>query len=176
MRYVVAKVALIVSVIAVGCGPKAGPSEGAPAATESPVHDVMRQKLACGHSILEGLAQADFPRIETNARRLHSISREAGWLVHDTVTYFVLSEEFRDIADQMAEGAAREDLEAVTEQYVAMVATCVECHAYVRRERLTKDFPGRVSRLETAPHPALALAGPLRPVSPRASEDADAAR
>ncbi len=76
------------------------------------------------------------------------MSQQADWLIHDTMTYLVLSEEFREVTRQLAADAAARDAEGVNAGYGSMVDVCVRCHTYLRRERLVKDFPDKVSRVE----------------------------
>lgn len=113
----------------------------------SGIQYVMAAKLAHAEAVVEGIVRADFPLVRSNAQELAALSRDSQWLVHDTVTYVLFSEQFREVATQMATNAGRNDLDAVTADYVELIHTCVACHTYLRRERLTKDFPQRISML-----------------------------
>jgi cytochrome c556 len=147
MRKVV--VAIILTWALAGCGQKAAPMSEAPdAGVEMTIHGVMRQKLEHSQSLLGDIARADFAAVESRALELLAMSQAADWLIHDTMTYLVLSEEFREVTRQMAADAAAQDLEGVNAQYGSMVDVCVRCHTYLRRERLVKDFPDKVSWAE----------------------------
>ncbi len=129
-----------------GCGQRtsAVKAEAGP----PPVHDiegVMERKLVHVQAAVEGLVRGNFEQVADDATQLYLLSQEASWFVHDTITYTVFSEQFRETASAMAADARRRDVEAVTADYVNMVHACVDCHTYLRRERLTRDFPEKVS-------------------------------
>lgn len=158
MRHLVA-VAVAASTLGalVACGPRPGPdlAEPAPGAQPAepsfePVDDVMRRKVVHAQTLVVGVTRADYGLVQDTATRLYEISREAEWMVHDTVTYTVFSERFRQVVAAMAEHARQRDLDAVTADYTQMMKTCVECHSYLRRERLIKDYPGKISKVEPA--------------------------
>src|SRR5690606_21664313 len=109
--------------------------------------DAMQAKLVHTQAIVEGLAIGDLQQVRANAEQLEAVSLEASWMVHDTVTYIAMSDDFRAIARKLAEHAALGDIEAATTDYAALTNSCVACHTYLRRERLSRDLPGRVSML-----------------------------
>ncbi len=120
-------------------------SEPAPPVTMNPMHAVMAAKLGYAGEILEGLARADYEQIEEAARQLELTSREASWMITDSVTYVLYSEQFREITGDLADHARRGNIERATLDFMQMTQTCVLCHTYLRRERLTRDFPERVT-------------------------------
>jgi cytochrome c556 len=139
------------------CGPRPGPgpAEQAPvarAATPStdPVDGVMRRKVEHAQNLVVAMARGDLEQVHDTAAQLYDISRQAEWMVHDTVTYTVFSERFRQVVAAMTEHAQQQDLDAVTADFSQMMSTCVECHTYLRRERLSKDYPGKISMVEPA--------------------------
>jgi hypothetical protein len=109
------------------------------------ISKVMQAKLAHAQAILEGLAFADYARIETNATALKRISRDGDWLVHESVEYLEFSTEFREICDDFVRHARAENMELLVGDYSALTNSCIGCHGYLRRVRQTKDMPGRVS-------------------------------
>lgn len=115
---------------------------------------IMQSKLAHAQGILEGLALADFAQIEVNAAELVRISQQAGWMVHDTASYFSMSETFRAAAQAMVDDARRKDIAALSRDYGALTGSCVACHRNLQAERPTLDMPGRVSFAKT-PSPFL---------------------
>jgi len=121
------------------------PGTEQPALATGPVGGIMREKILVAQGLVVAVSRADFDRVQDGAADLYRIGQAAEWMVHDTVTYIVYSERFRQVAATMAQDAQRQDLEAVTQDYAQLVSSCVECHAYLRRERLTKDFPQRTS-------------------------------
>ncbi|MHC4081921.1 MAG: hypothetical protein ACYS15_03485 [Planctomycetota bacterium] len=155
MRHVVAVAVAASTLGALGaCGPRlepdiAEPAPGAPPAEPShePVDGVMRQKVVHAQTLVVAVARADYGLVQDSATQLYRISRDAEWMVHDTVTYTVFSERFRQVAAAMAEHARQQDLDAITADYTQMMTSCVECHAYLRRERLIKEYPGKISMI-----------------------------
>ncbi len=97
-----------------------------------------------------GLARADYGLVQDSATQLYRISQDAERMVHDTVTYTVFSERFRQVAAAIAEHARRHDLDAIMADYAQMMQSCVECHSYLRRERLAKEYPEKISKVEPA--------------------------
>lgn len=112
------------------------------------IEGVMQIKLAHAQALVAGIARADFPGIRRNALDLEAISRQSEFLVHDTVTYGLFSQQFQQVSRAMADDAGRHNLDDVTADYVEMIHTCVACHTYLRQERLIRDFPAKVSMLK----------------------------
>jgi hypothetical protein len=130
--------------------PKVGVDEGEDH-DRSPLidmHDVMQAKLVHTQAIVEGLALGDLEQVQINALRLEEASSDSRWMVHDTVTYIVLAEDFRTVARRLAEQAAANNMDGVIEYYAALTNSCVRCHAYLHRERATSGVPGRISMLD----------------------------
>lgn len=131
---------------ACGCGQRAAAvrtGSGPPPVRD--IEGVMERKLIHAQVAVEAIARADFERVEESATKIYLLSQESSWFIHDTMTYTVFSEQFRETASAMAADARRRDLEAVTDDYVDMIHACVRCHTYLRKERLTRDFPDKVS-------------------------------
>ncbi|MHC4709609.1 MAG: hypothetical protein ACYTA3_04080, partial [Planctomycetota bacterium] len=105
MRHLVA-VAVAASTLGalVACGPRPGPDLAQPAEPSSePVVGVMRRKVVHAQTLVVGVARADYGLVQDTATQLYEISREAEWMVHDTVTYTVFSERFRQVVAAMAQ-------------------------------------------------------------------------
>lgn len=109
------------------------------------MHDVMQAKLVHTQSIIEALATADFDRIEYNATALVELSESGDWMVHETIAYASFSDDFRNTARTLAINARSKDIHQSADDYAVMLDTCIACHDYLRRERLIKDMPGKVS-------------------------------
>jgi hypothetical protein len=139
-----------------GCAAPAGQSS---AAARGPIPDdvarddqrrrdlrnIMQAKLAYSTGLLESIALEDFSRIEYNAIELHWLSRQSDWDVHDTVSYGIFSGKFQEVMEAIADSAARHDIDAAAAGYRRMTASCLDCHAYLRKEGLVKDLPGVVT-------------------------------
>jgi hypothetical protein len=109
------------------------------------VSAVRRSKLAHTQAIFEGLTLADHAQIETNAAAVNVISRSSDWLAHESVEYFAFSMDFREICGNLREHAQAKNMPAVLSDDADLTTSCVSCHEYLRRQRETKDMPGRVS-------------------------------
>ncbi len=107
--------------------------------------DVMQAKMAHMFAIVEGMAVNKLPQVADNAADLRDLSERASWLVHDSVTYIALSDEFRDTADRLARSARQRDADAALAEYMSLTHSCLACHRYLRKERLEREMPGRVS-------------------------------
>ncbi|MHC4219074.1 MAG: hypothetical protein ACYSU7_11535 [Planctomycetota bacterium] len=166
MRHPVA-VAVAASILGalVACGPRPAPDMAKPASgphpadpSREPVDGVMRQKVVHAQTLVVAVARADYGLAQDSATQLYRISQDAEWMVHDTVAYTVFSERFRQVAAIMAEHARRQDLEALTADYTQMMKSCVDCHSYLRQERLTREYPEKISRVD----PVVGRARPRR--------------
>lgn len=107
--------------------------------------NIMQAKLAHAQALLEGLALADFGQIERNAFALVQISQQASWMVHDSPSYFAMSQNFREAAQAMVIDAQAKRLDALSRDYGALTGSCIACHRYLQAEKPTLDMPGRVS-------------------------------
>jgi hypothetical protein len=107
--------------------------------------DVMLAKLAHTQAIIEGISVSNFDQIRLNAVDLFEISKKTEWMVQDTVTYTVLSEDFRQAVTALADDAGAGNTERVKDDFFRVTETCIDCHAYLRRERRFKEMPGEVS-------------------------------
>lgn len=123
--------------------------EGDMAPPRDNMPQIMQGKLAHAQAILEGLALGDFRQIEVNAGELVRISQQAEWMVHDTASYFAMSENFRAAAQAMVDSARAKDLGALSRDYGALTGSCIACHRYLQAEKPTLDMPGKVSIADT---------------------------
>ncbi len=107
----------------------------------------MRAKLTYTQAIVEALAISDYKQIEHNAMRLVDLSQQGGWMVHDTMAYAGLSDDFRNRARTLAMGSLRNDLDLTTDHYAQLLDSCIACHDHLKQQRQTKDMPGAVSSI-----------------------------
>jgi cytochrome c556 len=105
----------------------------------------MQAKLAHAQAVLEGLALVDYAQIDTNAMALKRISLGGDWIPQQSPSYFEFSEEFRRVCDDLTNHAREQDLQALTSDYANLTNSCVACHTYLRMERQTSNFPGKMS-------------------------------
>lgn len=100
------------------------------------VMPLMQLKLEKAKKILEGLALEDYEMIGKNARSLKLLSLEAGWNVIQTEEYTTQSRDFRRTCDLIAEAAKDKEIGRAALGYVALTVRCVECHAYMRENKV----------------------------------------
>ncbi|MBX7168395.1 MAG: hypothetical protein K1X74_18815 [Pirellulales bacterium] len=102
------------------------------------VNEFMRKKLAQSQQVLEGLAVEDFSLIASGAKEMGVISQAASWQVLQTPEYVQHSLEFRRVAEELADAAAKKNLDGATLAYVQLTLECVQCHKYVRSVRMAQ--------------------------------------
>ena len=117
------------------------------------VGDLMRAKVQRHDGILAALVHGNFERIEHNADELVRLSEQGDWMVHDTKAYIGFSDQFQEAATDLALSARERDLDAATDDYMRVLHSCIACHNYLRREQLSKDMPGAVSRVNAFEQP-----------------------
>lgn len=97
---------------------------------------LMMLKLERSKAILEGLTLEDYDKIAKNARALKLLSLESGWNVIQTEKYASQSEDFRRACDLISEAAQEKDVSRATLGYLALTVRCVECHSYMRKNKI----------------------------------------
>jgi hypothetical protein len=102
---------------------------------QTPLAQLMRNKLLYAQRLLEGIALADFTKISKSADELIQLSKTAEWLVYKTPRYEVNSNEFRRAAEKIAQKAQAKNIDGVALAYVDLTLSCVRCHEYVREVR-----------------------------------------
>src|SRR4051812_45473226 len=79
------------------------------------LQQLMIAKLQNSQKLLEGIAMANFDKIEKHADELARISRTAEWLAaHKTPRYEQFSNEFQRAADDIAKKAKAKNIDGVT--------------------------------------------------------------
>jgi len=111
-----------------------------------PLQKYMRQKLEHSKNLLEGLATEDFALIAKNATAMRELSEDARWRVSPNANYLRLSNEFQDLADEMADKAKERNLDGATLAYVKLTMNCIKCHKLVRDKRLISIGPREEDR------------------------------
>jgi hypothetical protein len=96
----------------------------------------MALKLRHTHELITALAVEDFDRLADNALTLKRIGRDTLWKVSPNLNYVKYSSEFAAIADELARCAREHDLNGATLSYVRLTINCVDCHKYVRDNRI----------------------------------------
>jgi hypothetical protein len=102
---------------------------------QTPLAQLMRNKLMFAQRLLEGIALADFNKIGRSADELIQLSKTAEWLVYRTPKYEMHSNDFRRAAETIAQKAQAKNIDGVALAYVDLTLSCVRCHQYVREVR-----------------------------------------
>jgi cytochrome c556 len=102
----------------------------------TPLQKYMRQKLEHAKNVLEGLAMEDFASIAKNATAMRELSEDARWRVSPNINYLRFSNEFQDLAGELAAKAKERNLDGATLAYVKLTMNCIKCHQLVREGRL----------------------------------------
>ena len=101
----------------------------------------MRPKLEHSKGVLEGLALENFDLVAKNARAMKELSEAAEWKISPNLTYLRYSGEFQRLADELIEQAKDKNIDGATLAYVQLTLNCVNCHKYVRRNRIITALP-----------------------------------
>lgn len=96
----------------------------------------MALKLKHTHELITALAVEDYDRLAESARALKRVGRDTLWKVSPNVAYVKYSSEFAAIADELARCAREHDLNGATLSYVRLTINCVDCHKFVRNNRI----------------------------------------
>jgi hypothetical protein len=117
-----------------------------PGTTPSPRDDPEQQRKALSRSmamklkhtqeLVAALAVEDFVQLADNARALKEIGRDTLWKVSPNLKYVKYGAEFTSIAEELERHAREKDLNGATLSYVRLTLNCVECHKYLRDNRI----------------------------------------
>jgi hypothetical protein len=140
---VASAVAASALVLAIGCDSTPGSQEAASEQKQimpSPaLQATMQAKMEHVDQLLRAISLRDFERIGFHATGLTALSEASDWQVHATVEYGIFSEQFRQSTGRLARLARSEDIAPVRAEYVRMLESCFQCHAYLYREGLLDD-------------------------------------
>lgn len=109
----------------------------APAAAQTDLRILMRQKLELAQRLFGAVVLGRLPAVERDAAELVRISETAAWMTAPTPEYFTHADEFQEAARDLAAAASAGDLGEVSSAYMTIVETCVQCH----REALPRPAP-----------------------------------
>lgn len=100
---------------------------------------LMRKKLDCTQKILEAVVTSRWVDLEARSRELEALTNDPAWTVLKAPEYVRHSAVFREAARALHDAAAKRDLEATPQAYVALTLSCVQCHRYLARNRLARE-------------------------------------
>jgi hypothetical protein len=133
-----APVAAAVVALAAGHAPsddkKADPPPVKRLDPKSPQGKLMAEKLRQAQLLLDGLATADFAKINKSADELLIISKAAEFHARKTRQYELHTLAFRRSLEEITRKSKEKNLDGATLGYVDMTLTCIRCHKYTREE------------------------------------------
>src|SRR5262249_42653305 len=106
--------------------------------------ELMVAKLKHAKLLLEGIALADFQKVQRSAEELIQLSKTAEWRAVESPRYEMYTNEFRRAGEDLIQKARAKNIDGVTLHYFEMTMSCVRCHKYLREVRDAR-LPG--------PHP-----------------------
>jgi hypothetical protein len=102
------------------------------------VDRLMQKKLTCSQKILEAVVTSRWADLEARTRELEAFTNDPAWIVLRMPEYAKHSNAFREAVRTLHDAAAKRDLEATPQAYVALTLSCVQCHRYLARSRMAK--------------------------------------
>ena len=114
-------------------GPGAAPRAAEP---DTDLSTFMRKKLASSSKILEGLTVDDVELIRQGAAEILEMSKVEKWNVLTDADYREFNRDFRSTMCKLEEAAANQKLDGAMLQWIDAMKGCVECHQYVRSQRV----------------------------------------
>lgn len=100
----------------------------------------MRNKLVYSQLILEGMALEKFDLISKNAIRLRDMTTSNHWFVMRQPDYVKHTTDYQKNIDQLYMAAVDKNLDAVTDGYLKVARSCVDCHRLVRLDQRRSSF------------------------------------
>jgi hypothetical protein len=95
----------------------------------------MRNKLVYSQSILEGMALEKYDLVSKNAIRLRDMTTSNLWFTARQPDYLLQTTNYQKSVDALYMAAVDKNLERVTEAYVTVARSCVDCHRLVRLDQ-----------------------------------------
>ncbi|WP_169974916.1 hypothetical protein [Tautonia rosea] len=106
----------------------------------------MQAKLDHSKDVLEGLTVADFEQIVQGAQALRQLAENELWRVSPNMTYVRYTEEFIRLTEALEEQGRAKNIDGATLNYVNLTINCVNCHKFVRDQRVTFLDPETLRR------------------------------
>jgi hypothetical protein len=95
----------------------------------------MVAKLKHAKLLLEGIALAEFKKIQRSAEELIQLSKTAEWRAVRSPRYEMYTNEFRRAGEGIVQKARARNIDGVTLHYFELTMSCVRGHQYLREVR-----------------------------------------
>jgi hypothetical protein len=105
------------------------------------VRELMRKKLMHSQKLMEAVVMRDHASIGANAKSLRELSELAEWRVFPAPEYLRHSAEFQRVTNALVKSAKDKNEDGAVLSYLELTLNCVQCHKYVRSQRMTYNQP-----------------------------------
>jgi len=130
------KLILALALITLFAGDATLPGQSKVQPRPSRAHDeLMVAKLKHAKLLLEGIALADFKKIQRSAEELIQLSKTAEWRAGRSPRYQMFTNEFARAGEAIVQKAGARNIDGVTLHYFELTMSCVRCHQYLREVR-----------------------------------------
>jgi len=96
---------------------------------------MMQKKLKSAHLVLDGVAMADFKKLETGGEELIRLAKSETWQLIRSPYYEQHSANFVRATENLVKKAKEKNIDGAALAYVDVTLSCVRCHQYVREHR-----------------------------------------
>jgi hypothetical protein len=123
---------VVLAVLSLSYAPGQAPAQ------EKPLRDAsywMKRKLELSQQVLEGLALADFDKIDKAARTMDTLNSIEKFVRGRNEAYRAQLEIFRYANASLVKAAAKENLDGATLAFNQMTLSCVNCHKQLRETK-----------------------------------------
>lgn len=104
-----------------------------------PLSPVMRQKLIHSQAILAAVVTSDWPMLDRESRALVKTTQDPAWIMMTAPEYLRYSDGFMNALHRLILASAKKDLDAAAEAQIELTTSCVQCHQYLTRRRISHD-------------------------------------
>ena len=115
---------------------------GESAGSQTPrLGQVMRNKLDHSQKILEAVVTSNWQELDRHSRELARAARDPAWSVLKMPEYVRHTGAFLRATEDLIEAARLRDLEAASLGFISLSTSCVACHRYIARARISAWRP-----------------------------------
>jgi hypothetical protein len=107
-------------------------------AEKKPASFWMKKKFEYAEKVLEGIAKADFPEIEANARSMSALSSIEEFVRGRDETYAHHFKAFDHATKALMRHSQDENLDGAALAYMELTLSCVNCHKHLRDRKETE--------------------------------------
>jgi hypothetical protein len=98
---------------------------------------VMRQKLTDSQQLLAALVTSNWTALDRHTRALQALTNQPGWDVMRLPEYHNYTTAFQRALQALTDAVGQRDQRTALAAYNGVVSSCVECHRYESRARIT---------------------------------------